>query len=290
MAVKPMPAGVEVKMRRMRFELDDSVPVHWFRGNAFLTHFFNAMSSVFPEGEKFFIDSVRHFEPRIDDPLLRDQIREFSRQEGHHTYQHRLLNDLVERQGFPMKSYDQALAGVFNWIRANYSPLQQLAFTAAIEHFTAMLGDQLLRHPELLEGADPRVAPLWSWHAVEETEHKAVAFDVYQRMGGDYRTRAGLLAKLTVPFLSILHRIQADLLGRDPSPRSRFDSAIGLNYLWGRPGFLRRLLPDYLRYYRPSFHPWQIDNSALIERWKADNRHYVQGGAGAVPVSGFAAA
>jgi predicted metal-dependent hydrolase len=269
--------AVDLRMRRMRFELSDDLPLHWFRGSPYLTHFFNAMSAVFPEGEKFFIDSVRHFEPQITDPVLARQVAEFARQEGHHTHQHRLLNQLVEQQGFPLSPYDQALAQAFAFIRGRFTPLSCLGITAAIEHFTALLGDRLLCDPRTLEGVDRRVAPLWRWHAVEETEHKAVAFDVFLAMGGTYAQRARLLAKVTPLFASVLHRIHMDLLRLDATPASRSDRARGLYYLWGSPGLLRGIVPGYLRYYAPGFHPWDHDNAALSEGWVARDARFVVG-------------
>ena len=100
------PTEIDVKLRRMRFALDGEVPKHWARGNKFLTHFFNSMSAVFPEGEKFFIDAVRHYEDQIDDAELRAQIRGFLAQEGHHTFQHRLMNALITRSGIDMSRHE----------------------------------------------------------------------------------------------------------------------------------------------------------------------------------------
>ena len=55
----------------------------------------------------------------------------------------------------------------------------QLAATAALEHFTAIMAHALLSDPRHLEGASPEAARLWRWHAMEEIEHKAVAFDTF---------------------------------------------------------------------------------------------------------------
>ncbi len=271
----PIPASIDVKFRRMDFELPHELPLHWFGQSAFLTHFFNAMSSVFPEGEKFFIDSVRHFEAQIEDPELRGQIKDFVRQEGHHTFQHRVLNDLVRSQGFPITKYEAFVRGLLDRGRQINTPLQQLATTAALEHFTAIMGDDLLRHPEGLSGADPRVSPLWFWHAVEETEHKGVAFDVYEAVGGDYWTRVRAMVMATLMFFPMLHVIQISMLKHDPNKLSLKDVAQGVNYLWGKPGFLRRIVPRYVQWYRRDFHPWQHDNSGHVAAWTRSNARYV---------------
>ncbi len=49
----------------------------------------------------------------------------------------------------------------------------------ALEHFTAILAHQLLADPRHLEGAEKETADLWRWHAVEEIEHKGVAYDTW---------------------------------------------------------------------------------------------------------------
>lgn len=262
--------GIEVRLRRMEFGMSPQAPKHWVAGNKFLTHFFNAMSVVFPAGEKFFIDSVREFEDQISDPTLREQVRGFVAQEGHHTLQHRMLNDLVGAQGVDMERYEAAIARFLTWLRDHKRPEQRLAITCALEHFTAIMGHQLLQHPESMEGVDPSIAPLWRWHAVEETEHKAVAFDVFQDVCGSYLVRIRHQIGATLLFFPILHLIQLRLMREDPAPTRVRDVLAGLDFMWGRRGYFRRMLGDYFSYYRPGFHPWQHDNRALLERWKRE--------------------
>jgi len=269
--------SMDVRLRRMRFALSGRAPRHWVRGNKFLTHFFNAMSVVFPEGEKFFIEAVREYEDRIEDPTLRAQIRGFVAQEGHHTLQHRLLNELVAGQGVDMARYDAAIGRFLSWLRERCTEEERLGITCAIEHYTAIMGNQLLRHPESLAGVDPQIAALWRWHAIEETEHKAVAFDVLRAVSGRYLLRARTQLSATLLFFPILHLIQLRLMREDPTPTRLSDVLEGLDYMWGRQGYFRRMLGEYLHYYKPSFHPWDHDNRALIERWKRDDekRHRV---------------
>lgn len=274
-ALTRLPEGVRVKLRKMCFPMDDDVPTHWVEGSPFLSHFFNALSAIFPEGEKFFIESVRQFESMIDDPELLDQIREFARQEGHHTYQHRIFNGIITRQGLPMAAYDQVVRELLDEARNDRSDLFRLAITCSLEHLTALMGGLVLEHPELLEGMDDKLAPLWAWHAVEETEHKAVAFDVYRAVGGGYPMRVVAMVQATLLFFMVVHGIQRDMMMRDPQPVGVRDVLGGIDYLWGRRGFLRRIVPGYLSWYRPSFHPWDEDNSALIDRWKRDNAQYI---------------
>ena len=117
-------------------------------------------------------------------------------------------------------------------------------------------------------------APLWMWHAVEETEHKAVAYDVYQAAGGGYWRRAYAMLRVTAIFIPRIHQMQLLLLHEDPTTLSLRDLARCLRYLYGRGGFIRALLPGYCRYFRRDFHPWQDDNSQLISAWQAKYGHY----------------
>jgi predicted metal-dependent hydrolase len=263
--------AIDVKLRRMRFGLSRQAPKHWVGGNKFLTHFFNAMSVVFPEGEKFFIEAVREFEESVVDPTLRQQIRGFVAQEGHHTLQHRLLNELVASQGVDMARYDAGIGRFLALLRQRKTAEERLGITCALEHFTAIMGNQLLSHPESMDGVDPAIAALWRWHAIEETEHKAVAFDVLRAVSGRYVLRARTQVSATLLFFPILHLIQLQMMRDDPAPTRLSDVLSGLDYMWGRKGYFRRMLGQYFNYYKPSFHPWDHDNRALIERWKQED-------------------
>jgi predicted metal-dependent hydrolase len=266
------PSAVQITFRRMEFGLDKQVRQHWFDGNPILTHFFNALSAMFPQGEKFFIDSVRHYEADIQDPALRAEIRAFVWQEGHHTHQHRLLNERIRARGIQLSRCDP-------WIgvqpRLNDPPRLRLACTCALEHFTALMSDWLLTHPEVVDRMDPELAALWRWHAIEEIEHKAVAFDTYQQSGGDYATRIRAMIMVLYNFLPRVHIMLAILLRAD-SVRVRWSQlGVAARLLYGRGGFILSMLPGVVRYFRRDFHPWQHDNSRLIAEWQARGAHGV---------------
>jgi predicted metal-dependent hydrolase len=260
-------------MRRMAFGITEAeIPRHWVADSKFLTHWFNALSAVFPEGEKFFIDSVRQLEHRIQDPTLLEQVRGFIGQEGHHTHQHRVMNDVMRRHGLDATRYERRLKWFLDLLRRYYPKRWQLAVTCAIEHFTAIMGHQLLAHDYELPAMHPAMAPLWRWHAVEETEHKAVCFDVYRQVGGGYLRRVLLMVSTTMLFFPIVWSVQLGLMKQDETPTRLRDVLRGVWYLWGAPGPLRRMIPDYLRYYAPRFHPWQHENAALVHKWLSDER------------------
>jgi predicted metal-dependent hydrolase len=266
-------AEMDIALRRMKFGMSAQVPRYWVQGSKFMTHWFNAMSVIFPEGEKFFIQSVRHFEDAIEDPKLREQVRGFVAQEGHHGHQHRALNVVAAELGADMARQEAWIRDFLRKLRERLSPAEQLAVTCALEHYTAIWGNELLAHPECMDGVHPRMQPLWRWHAAEETEHKAVCFDVFEAAVKNRYLRYFLRAKgqisASLLFIPILHFIQLRLMRSDPEPTRLRDVLAGLDFIWGRPGYFRRALQrHWLSYFKPRFHPWEHDNRALLEAWK----------------------
>lgn len=260
---------VPIQVRRMHFELD-SAPRYWHSDSPFLTHWFTAMSLFFPAGERFFIDSVLHFEPQITDPRLREEVRAFAAQESQHSRHHRAYDQLMSRDGVPVTRYEGWIEKGLRVARRLLPPKAQLALTITLEHFTAVFANQLLSDPRVSEGMHPAVRPLWMWHAVEETEHKAVAYDVYEHVGGGYWLRALMMVRVLAFPLAIAF-FQLLLMAGDRNFGSRRNFARGVRLVWGRGGFLRSAWPDLRDFFRRDFHPWQTDNRELIVRWTAEH-------------------
>lgn len=209
-----------IKPRRMDFQFDESLPTFWFDDDVFKTVLLTAQSCTFPEGERFFIHAVRQYQERITDPVLRQQVRGFIGQEAHHGNEHTALNALMAQRGFCTAKQEGFVKRGLGFRKRWLSPQRQLAMTCALEHFTAMLAEQVLENPEFLKGMDDRVKALWVWHAVEESEHKAVAFDVYQSTVNSYWVRASQMLLTTLEFglFSTLH--MRGLLNSSPRPMS----------------------------------------------------------------------
>lgn len=249
--------------RRMDFMFDDAIPKYWFDSDPFKTLLLSALSCSFPEGERFFIQSVRYYQDRIVSPELQQRVRGFIGQEAHHGREHDRFNAMMNRKGLPMAKIESFVREGLAYQKKILSPERQLAKTCALEHFTAMLAEVMLKHPELLDGVDERLRPLWLWHAVEESEHKSVAFDVYQEVVGDYgiRVREMLLTTILFSFFTGLHTVQ---LYRAAGETRNWRSYLkGADFLFGRQGVLRRTLPMYLAYYRRDFHPDDYDSHEL---------------------------
>lgn len=255
-----------IQPRRMDFDFDADIPLYWFANDQFKTLLFTTLSCTFPEGERFFVRSVRQFQKQIKSTLLREQVRGFIGQEAHHGMEHDAFNAFMESKGVPTSKVDAFVREGLAWVEKRYSPARQLAKTAALEHFTAMLAELVLDHDDFLEGMDRRMLPLWLWHAIEESEHKAVAFDVFAEQVGNYWMRSGEMAVTTVEFIgyTIFHYFQLRA-GMDDNTDWK-SVGNGVRWLVGRRGWLRRLRGSYLAYYMPGFHPSKRDSSEARKR------------------------
>jgi len=267
------PKGLEVKRRDLRFGLEDCDLRNWHPEGLHVGHFFNALSIFFPEGEKFFIDSVRRYRDRVRSEKLSREVRGFVEQEAMHSREHRRYNEALAAAGLPVAELEAKVKAHLAQVRENAPYEDQLAATIALEHFTAIMANVLLSDDRILAGADRQLAAVWRWHAIEETEHKAVAYDVYQEAVGRGRAahlrRAIVMLVTTLDFWLRVFRFHFALV--------RSDGALGdlrgwwklFRFLWIAPGGLRQLFRPWRDYFRRDFHPWQHDNFRLVEQWQA---------------------
>jgi uncharacterized protein len=247
-----------------------AVPRDWYGGDGYATTFLAALSMLFPEGEKFFVDSVKHFKDRIESPALRAQVAGFVGQEAMHGREHRAFNELLAAHGYRSgPAVDRGLCRLLRVVRRVLSPKSQLAVTCALEHFTAMLAEQALESDHIRALLHPSVRPLWLWHMLEEAEHKAVAYDVYRAVGGGYLRRAAIMVLTSIVFVVVATGVQARLMATRRILWKPWRWARALYWQWIKPGDFRKLVPRYLSYFRPRFHPTDRDNAALIAQWDA---------------------
>lgn len=261
------PAGMIPVVRRPGFDFSKNVPMWWWDNDPFKTLLLAALSSSFPPGERFFIDSVRHYQSQITDPELQKAVRGFIGQEAHHSREHEALNGFLQERGINLARLEKEIADFMNLLR-KLSPERQLAHTVAVEHFTALMAEEFLLKYDALDEMDPHMAPIWAWHAIEESEHKAVAFDVYKAIGGSEFTRLTEMMAVSVlfPLFTSIHVYQ--LMKEAGEHRNWRSWAKGLHYMWGKPGVFRKLLPAYFKFYAPDFHPWNHDARDLVEKAK----------------------
>lgn len=252
-----------IPVRRMDFEFDDAIPTYWFADNPVMTMVMTGLSCTFPEGERMFIRSVRHYQDQITDPVLQKEVRAFIGQEANHGKEHDTFNAFMAKKGLPIYAIMDFVHKGIAREEQLFSAKRMLAKTCALEHFTAMFAERILESPELLNSIDERLRALWLWHAIEESEHKSVAFDVYQNQVGSYWVRVSEMALTTVIF-SFFTGLHTFTLLRASGELSNVKALRkGADTLWGKKGFLKGMLPRYLAYYRRDFHPAQLDSTAL---------------------------
>lgn len=263
----------KVPTRRISFEesLRD-LPKHFANdGDLVSSHVAAGLSAVFPDGEDFFVRSVRHFRDQISDPALKKQVAGFIGQEALHGREHRLFNDRLHELGYPVKRIERFTRWGLE-ARTKLAPAKaNLAATAALEHFTATLAETVLTDEATREmfGHDA-VRDLFTWHALEESEHKAVAFDVYKAVGGSERMRVWTMTFLRWGFvLGMVLQTLVSLLGdRDTyRPRVLFPS---LRRFASSPVVSRAVWRQLKDYNRPDFHPDDSDTDELVTRWREE--------------------
>jgi len=267
------PDNVTIKAQRMGFEFGEQVPQYWLNNSHLLSHTMNALSVLFPQGEQFFVDSVRYYCDQITDPKLKADVRGFIGQEAMHSLEHDSMNQHVRDRGMPVEALEKNLEVILG-ITKKLPKRHQLAITCGLEHLTAMMADMLLERSDVREDMHESMRPLWMWHAIEETEHKAVTYDVFQEVGGTYAERAFYLAFSTAALGVVASYFTTRMMLNDRANFSLKDTAKGLWRMWGKDGTFSSLIPTWLEYFKPGFHPWDHDNSELIARFKEEiNAH-----------------
>jgi hypothetical protein len=262
-----------IPTRRISFEESLAVmPKHFAAdGNVLLSHLAASLSSVFPDGEDFFVRSVRHYRDEISDPVLKKQVNGFIGQEAMHGREHRVFNERLDELGYGTK-----LAETFTRkgleLRTKMAPAKaNLAATAALEHFTATLAELVLSSEETQElFGHEGVRDLFLWHALEECEHKAVAFDVYKAIGGTERMRVWTMKGLRYGFvLGMAFQIGLGML-LDKATYKRGNLRKSWTALRTSPMFRKEVWEQLKDYERPDFHPDDSNSDDLLETWRAN--------------------
>ena len=265
-------------VRRMDFKFAN-VPHYWLGSDAGMTHFMTSMSVLFPDGEQFFVDSVRALRnhPALkDDAAMQKEISAFIGQEAMHSKEHAAFNASAKAYGHntdQMERLTGRVIGLKRLLGRRNQQLVDMAATCALEHFTATIAAQLLRREDIQAFFEsPVMYKLWMWHAVEENEHKAVAYDVYQQVYGTglkaYSMRAGAMVAATVLLFITQNLFMARLMLDDGKIAPRHWLRAMKTLYHPTQGFITQILPELADYFRPNFHPNDHDSVALLADWK----------------------
>ena len=119
----------------------------------------------------------------------------------------------------------------------------------------------------LLESMAASHRTLWIWHCIEETEHKAVAYDVYTAVKGRYTVRVIAHVITTIVFYVTLFGIYFAFT----NDCGKLWDVVGhikfFYHLYVFPGVFRGAVPLWFDYMKPGFHPWHRDNSSSMKIW-----------------------
>jgi predicted metal-dependent hydrolase len=268
---RPIPQR-EVKTRRIAFDYPESdLPKYFAEGDLVVSHLLAMLSAFFPEGEDFFVQSVRNYRDQVTDPELKKQVGAFIGQEAIHGREHRRFNERLQSHGFPTGFVDRRTRIGLERLARRAPKTVQLAVTAALEHYTATIAEVLLRDQKAQDLSHvSEVRHIFLWHAVEENEHKSVAFDVYQQVCGDQKLRIRTMKATTVIFLGSLFGSTLLSLARDRNAWNPKRLLPSLGRLRDNPFFTREVWGRLTDYNRPDFHPDDHDTTALLERWREE--------------------
>jgi predicted metal-dependent hydrolase len=260
--------GTQPQIQPRALDVDFSaVPRHWLVNSATATAISNGVSMLFPYGERFFVRSVKHFLDKVEDPALRQQIKGFFGQEGRHAHAHDEFNQVLRAQGYEIDKFLASYKKIGDWIEARTPPKLNLAITAAAEHFTAIMAEGAFTQ-NVLDGAHPSMRALLAWHAAEEIEHKAVAYDVLQTIDPSYALRVAGLVYATIILggfwvWGAMTLLRQDGLGAGSALREMRAMPV-------RDPVVRRVFLRGIRQYlRRDFHPSQNRDEHLAAAWFA---------------------
>jgi predicted metal-dependent hydrolase len=261
------PADLSIHPRDIAFGRG-AAPIRWWMGgDPVATAFYNALSASFPQGERFFIDAVRRFRDAAS-PALQEQIKAFTTQESIHSREHVFFNQQATAAGYDLTKINRVIDQRLSFGRS-LPAVYQLAATMALEHFTAVLAHAVLSDPRHMEQAPPDMQRMWRWHAIEEVEHKGVAFDTWMAARKDSwgltrwfaRVRAMFMA--TVIFCEFIVRGTKLFLEQDNINNVKSWFRL-FTFLFVKPGLFRQVLGAYFAFYLPGFHPWHVDDRQLV--------------------------
>jgi len=263
----PTPADLTITVRDQRFGRDKKPGRWWLNNDPIATGWHNALSATFPRGEAFFIEAVKAHREGAG-PKLEAEIRAFVRQEINHTREHIAFNRAAVDAGYDLDAIDRRVAENLE-LTKDRPAILNLAVTMALEHYTAMMAQEFLANPQHFAGAEPETAAMWRWHAIEEIEHKGVAYDTWLHATKDWtrykrwKVKSLMMLIVTTNFIRNRWQDTLELLKQDGLSGWKVKAKLAW-YLVGTPGVLRRIFPAWLSYFMPGFHPWNHDDRALI--------------------------
>lgn len=279
------PGPVQIQARNVEFDASDS-PLHWIPDHPVASHMVSLLNVVLPAAERWFVTTYNEALPLVKDERLAEDMRGFIGQEAVHAEAHeRMLHQFMEARGVNPKPILTQVDYVIGKILApstsknptrRYNNLcERLWVIAAIEHYTAVLGDFALNSAWDDFDADPTMVDLFRWHGSEEVEHRCVAHDVATYFNDSYLARIRAMAMAATLMYAFFERATYYLCRTDPDARMS----------WWRMERLRmrdsklRLLPEFrkvfgsttLTYFRRDYSPLDVGSTAQAVAYLASS-------------------
>lgn len=271
---KQEPATVPVRHMDFNFrpeEFDDRM----YKDTILASAIFEALSIFLTYGEDLVIDTARYHRQFLTDPVLKQRVTALIGQEAVHSKVHSAFNDTLAEHRYPVPLYRFLASQVFEHIFKKLSNPMQLSMMAGIEHFTAVLAEYMMKHEEVFENAiDEKQRALWMWHMLEESEHKDIAYDVFEELSGDYALRiAGFAVAANVILFWVPLGGSLIPFFRQPTlvfkPSYWKDVARSIKLLAGPDdGVFGSTMKHVLDYLRRDFHPNDHDTSEYLAYYK----------------------
>jgi predicted metal-dependent hydrolase len=258
-----------IERRIVRFDYTDIEGTSFHSGNPVLSAFWVGLSSTFPLGEAEFIRSVKLFEGQVTDPKLKADVADFAAQEAHHGLQHKKLNKHFDDNGFSTKKVEDLISKEIDKRTVKWSDKKRLMHTVCAEHVTAVMAHFALTHPDSMREVPESFRNMFLWHAIEEIEHKSVAFDVYQSTVGDMAALKRHYFGFIFYEFPLSYFLITRFLLKDRGHKATWAERKDLfKFLFGKGGMVSSVKHLYMMFFKKGFHPWNHDDSELIGEWK----------------------
>ncbi|MFD7553379.1 MULTISPECIES: metal-dependent hydrolase [unclassified Streptomyces] len=274
---------MDLNPRNVAFRWEDT-PLHWLPNDPFAGHMINVLHLLLPAGERWFVHVYKQVLPHITDERLRADVIGFIGQEAMHAAAHDDVLPHLKRLDLDPTPYTAQVDWLFEKLLGDRTLppgkarhwwlMERVAMIAAIEHYTAFLGDWVLNADELdRRGADPMMLDLLRWHGAEEVEHRSVAFDLFMHVDGNYRRRARTWATAFSALVFLWQRGVRFFMENDPHLVDG-KASFGQFFRAGQQGVLPStgaMLKSIPKYLSRTYHPSQEGSTAQAVAYLASS-------------------
>lgn len=264
---EPHAYGDDMHARKYRVQRPVEVKKHWVDNDPFATAFYNSLSISFPYAEVFMIDCIKAWQDKLS-PETQKEATIFIQQEANHSREHGAFNKGMTSAGYEIKTVEKDIINLVKRLNGK-DDFYKLRATVCIEHLTSIISAEILSNDWHLGNADPELKKIWLWHATEEVEHKAVAFNVWNEATKNwspvrrYLYRISFFMAMTYTFFRNRTVAQIHLLKQEGY--SGWGAFWGMmRYGFKKKGLARNIIKPWFQFLKPSFHPWQTDDRHLI--------------------------